>query len=71
MLCYSMLYGCVLSLSLYVCGVGLGVCFCLVSISCNISNIELCVSMYASFICILRMRQFPATFFTSPDDGEF
>jgi hypothetical protein len=43
------------SLCLYVCGLGggLGVCFCLVSISYNISNIGLCVSMYVSFICNL------------------
>jgi hypothetical protein len=32
-------------------GEGLGVCFYLVSISFNISNIGLCVSVYISFIC--------------------
>jgi hypothetical protein len=48
-----MLYGRVLYLSLCVCGLGLGVCFYLVSISCNISNVGLCVSMYVSFICNL------------------
>jgi hypothetical protein len=34
-------------------GEGLGVCFYLVSISCNTSNIGLCVSIYVSFMCSL------------------
>jgi hypothetical protein len=42
-----------LSVSVCIWGDGLGVCFYLLSISCNISNIGLRVSMYVSFICNL------------------
>jgi hypothetical protein len=46
-------WSCSLCRCMYVGWGGLVVCFYLVSISCNISKIGLCVSMYVSFICNL------------------